>query len=367
VGNHGQPEDGVRLFLVDDNEWRPSFENFPVGGAVGNRRDRPRDVGGREGPPPVIVALAGSVSPVRESEGRDRTTGSLLAAASALLTAFTTLAYALGAFALNPTFFRAIVGENDVAAVPMCLPILAGVLAMSAVHELGHVLAAGRHGVKLGRPVPLPSLQVVTFGSITPLRSFPPTRVALFDVAMGGPGASMLASILLIVSGLSLTITSRSLATFPVVPAAVMKSSFLIGQIVTVVAPTIMLAPLSQPVPVHPFFLVGLSGLVMSAVNVLPIGRLDGGRACAATWGRRVASSTTFLSLIVLAFYSFAGISGIAAFWGSLLLLTRQRLLDVPCVDEVTGVGEVRTNIYVAALAMALMTLSPFPGGAGPI
>jgi len=304
---------------------------------------------------------------VGESEGRDRATGSLLAAASMLLTAFTTLAYALGAYALNPTFFRAIVGENDVAAVPMCLPILAGVLAMSAVHELGHVLAAGRHGVKLGRPVPLPSLQVGTFGSITPLRSFPPTRVALFDVAMGGPGTSMLASILLIVSGLILTITSRSLATFPVVPAAVMKSSFLIGQIVTVVAPTIMLAPLSQPVPVHPFFLVGLSGLVMSAVNILPIGRLDGGRACAATWGRRVASSTTFLSLIVLAFYSFAGISGIAAFWGSLLLLTRQRLLDVPCVDEVTGVGEVRTNIYLAALALALMTLSPFPGGAGPI
>lgn len=177
----------------------------------------------------------------------------------------------------------------------------------------------------------------------------------------------MLASILLLVSGLSLTITSRSLTTFPVVPAAVMKSSFLIGQIVTAVAPTIMLAPLSQPIPVHPFFLVGLSGLVMSAVNILPIGRLDGGRACSAIWGRRVASSISFLSLIVLAYYSFSGISGIAAFWGSLLLLTRQRLPDVPCIDEVTGVGELRTNIYFVVFALALLTLAPFPGGAGPI
>jgi hypothetical protein len=98
---------------------------------------------------------------------------------------------------------------------------------------------------------PLPSLKVGILESITPLRSFPPTRAALFDVAIGGPGASMLTSIALLVSGLSLTITSRSQAKFPTAPAAVMKSSFMVGQLVTIVAPTIMLAPLSQPAPIQ--------------------------------------------------------------------------------------------------------------------
>jgi mannose/fructose/N-acetylgalactosamine-specific phosphotransferase system component IIC len=51
-----------------------------------------------------------------------------------------------------------------------------------------------------------------------------------------------------------------------------MKSSFLIGSIVSVVAPKMMLVPLSQPVPIHPFFLVGFAGLLMTAVNLLPIG-----------------------------------------------------------------------------------------------
>ena len=191
-----------------------------------------------------------------------------------MLTAFTTLSYALSTYALNPTFFKAIVEENDVTAVPLCLPICAGILAVSTLHELGHIAAAKKHRVKLGIPVPLPSLQLGTFGSITPLRSFPSTRKALFDVALSGPVISMLLSLILIIYGLSLTISSQThaLASFPVVPASMMKSSFLIGTLVGVVAPQLMLLPLSQTIPVHPLFLVGFTGLIMSAVNLLPIG-----------------------------------------------------------------------------------------------
>jgi len=176
----------------------------------------------------------------------------------------------------------------------------------------------------------------------------------------------MLVSMILLVSGLSLTISSQSLATFPVVPAATMKSSFLIGSIVSVVAPNMMMVPLSQPIPIHPLFLVGLAGLLMSAVNLLPIGRLDGGRACMAAWGRRPASPISLLSLLALAFYSFSGVSGIIVFWGAIVSLT-QRLPDIPAVDEVTGVGDLRVNSYIALSVMALLALVPFPGGVGPI
>jgi len=267
--NHTELKDEIKLFLVEDNEWRPPYETAGNYGTTFNGWD---DSDEKE-PPPVIIAMAKSVVAEQEEE-RDIRTKSL-AVFSTILTLFTTGAYALSGYALNPTVFNAIVNENDLSAIPSsCLPIFAGVVAISVLHELGHVIAAKKHNVKLGVPVPLPSLQLGTFGSITPLGSFPKTRSAFFDVAVGGPIVSMLVSIILIVGGLSMTITSvgGSLSTLPVVPASMMKSSLLIGSICSVVAPKIMLLPLSRPVPIHPLFLVGLAGLLATSLNLLPIG-----------------------------------------------------------------------------------------------
>jgi len=267
--NHTELKDEIKLFLVEDNEWRPPYETAGNFGSTFNGWD---DSDEKE-PPPVIIAMAKSVVAEQEEERDTRTKA--LAMLSTILTLFTTGAYALSGYALNQAVFNAIVNENDVSAVPSsCLPMFFGVLAISALHELGHVIAAKNHDVKLGIPVPLPSLQLGTFGSITPLRSFPRTRVALFDVAISGPIVSMLVSIMLIVSGLGMTITSvgGSLSTLPVVPASMMKSSLLIGSVCSVVAPKIMLLPFSQPVPIHPFFLVGFAGLLMTSLNLLPIG-----------------------------------------------------------------------------------------------
>jgi membrane-associated protease RseP (regulator of RpoE activity) len=106
----------------------------------------------------------------------------------------------------------------------------------------------------------------------------------------------MLVSVFMIIAGLNLTVAATSFATFPLVPAAVLKSSFLIGSIATLVAPQSMLVPLSQPIPVHPLFMIGLAGLIMSAVNMLPIGRLDGGMYLL---GRKILSLKRVLSTTV--------------------------------------------------------------------
>ena len=84
-------------------------------------------------------------------------------------------------------------------------------------------------------------------------------------------------------------------------------------------------------------------------------------------YGRRAASVVSFASLCVLAFYSFNSVSGIAIFWGALLLLTQQRFADIPCINEVTEVGELRVNGFIALSVLTYLTLLPFPGGIGPI
>lgn len=333
VKMHETLKDEIKLFLVDDYEWRPPFD--------GAREDTR--------PPPVIIALAKQVAPEQESERR---LGSkALAAFSTFITLLTTLTYALSSFALNPGFFNAVVNENDVSLVPICLPIFLGVLAVSALHEFGHFAVAKKYNVKLGWPVPLPSFQVGSFGCITPLRSYPPSRNAMFDVATSGPGLTMLVSILIVAVGLTWTSSEISFTTFPTIPAAVIKSNFLVGSIASVILPNAMLLPLSQPIPVHPLVMVGLAGLNMSAVNLLPIGRLDGGRACMATFGRRPASALSLLSLLILAFYSLSGASGIITFWGALVVMT-QRLPDIPAIDEFTGISKARSIGFMCLLIL---------------
>jgi membrane-associated protease RseP (regulator of RpoE activity) len=135
------------------------------------------------------------------------------------------------------------------------------------------------------------------------------------------------------------------------VPAAVIKSSFLLGSIASILAPKSMLVPLSQPIPVHPLLMIGLAGLIMSAVNLLPIGRLDGGRALMAAFGRRTASVISLLTLLTMAFCSFTGSSGVVIFWGAIVVMT-QRLPDIPAVDEVTAVNRLRSNCYIIFLML---------------
>ena len=93
-----------------------------------------------------------------------------------------------------------------------------------------------------------------------------------------------------------------------------------------------------------------------------PIGRLDGGRASMAAWGRRSASLISLASLLLLAFFSFNGLSGIIAFWGAMLVLTRQRQEDIPALNEVSDIGFFRIASYNALLILSLLTIAPFPG-----
>jgi membrane-associated protease RseP (regulator of RpoE activity) len=156
---------------------------------------------------------------------------------------------------------------------------------------------------------------------------------------------------------------AQTFTSFPVIPSAMMKSSFLVGSIASILFPKVMLAGLSQPIPIHPLFLVGIAGLYMSAVNLLPIGRLDGGRAAMSAFGRRSASLISLLSLLVLAFYSFNGLSGIIIFWGALIVLTQQRVADIPARNEVSGISGSRVTLYNTLFILSILTLMPFPGG----
>lgn len=335
--------DRIQLFLLEDPEWRPGQTREPE-------------------PLPVILAVSSGVVP---EQGNERGNAKkFVTMFSILSTIFTTFAYGVASYALNPTFFDAVVNKSDISVLAQSVPIMIGVFGVNVIHELSHYFAAKVTNTVIGLPVPLPSLQIGSFGAITPFRSFPKNREAMFDVAMSGPIASFMSSIAFMIVGIFLTIHSSAeqISSLATVPAALMKTSLLVGSLTSVLAPKIMMIPLSQPIAIHPLFLVGFAGTVFSALNLLPIGRLDGGRACSAVFGRRNAVLLSFSTLLFLSIAAITGSSTISIFWG-LLVTVFQRNLDVPVRDDWSEVNNTRVTIFFVAMLFTIITLVPFPGG----
>jgi membrane-associated protease RseP (regulator of RpoE activity) len=109
-------------------------------------------------------------------------------------------------------------------------------------------------------------------------------------------------------------------------------------------------------VDVHPLTLVGWLGLVITALNLMPAGQLDGGRIVQAIYGRKIAGRATVVTLIVLAIASLA--TPLALYW-ALFILFLQRNLERPATNELTEPNDARAALGLLSLFLMLATLAP--------
>mmetsp|Transcript_23236 Transcript_23236/g.67069 ORF Transcript_23236/g.67069 Transcript_23236/m.67069 type:complete len:801 (-) Transcript_23236:2043-4445(-) len=312
--------------------------------------------------PPAILAVPSSIQPIRGSDYR-LTTKVLMT----LATIYTTINFAISCYTLSTgSFFESMTTGKSLRPLRQCLSqVGGGIASLLVIYEMARYTVAKRRGMSLSLPTPMPSLHFGTLGCRTQLKSFPRTRKELLDVALSGPVATMLLSVFMLIGGLHLTTTATSaaLAKMPAIPTGIVcKTSFLVSLITMKMCPKLLMLPLSQPVPIHPLVLIGTSGLTFSAISLLPIGRLDGGRAMMAAFGRRNAALASFLSLLILLLSAANGSTTISMFCAFLILLY-QRKAESLVTDEVTGVGPVRVWLYTILLSVAGLTLAPFPGG----
>ena len=129
---------------------------------------------------------------------------------STLTTIFTLFVYSVSSFALNPTFFHAVIDNNDPSILSTCLPIAAGVTCLALLYQAVCTVTARRSGIQLGTHMPLPSFVLGTYGCVTPLRSFPKSRSDLFDLAVVPPLVTAAVSLILIVFGFTLTLSTQT-------------------------------------------------------------------------------------------------------------------------------------------------------------
>lgn len=240
-------------------------------------------------------------------------------------------------------------------------PFTLGLVIILGAHEVGHRIIAQRYGIRLSLPFFLPSLQIGSFGGITRIESLLPSRTILFELALAGPAAGGLVSFLMLIAGL---ILSQPGSLFQV-PTQFFQGSVLVGTLAKVVLGSQLQ---ESVVDVHPLTVIGWLGLVITALNLMPAGQLDGGRIVQAIYGRKTARRTTVATLIVLGIVAITNPSNpIPLYWG-ILILFLQRSLERPSLNELTEPDDARAALGLLALFLMLATLIPLsPGLAGKL
>lgn len=233
--------------------------------------------------------------------------------------------------------------------LPEALPLAVGIIAILAAHEIGHWVMASRHQVRLSWPFFIPTIQIGSFGALTRFESILPNRNVLFDVAVAGPAAGGLVSLVMLISGLLL---SHQGSLFQL-PSQFLQGSILVGTLARVVLKESLQQPL---VDVHPLVVLGWLGLVITALNLMPAGQLDGGRIVQAIYGRKIAARTTIGTLILLGLASL--VNPLALYW-AILILFLQRDLERPSLNELTEPDDARAALGLLALFLMVVTLLP--------
>jgi membrane-associated protease RseP (regulator of RpoE activity) len=229
------------------------------------------------------------------------------------------------------------------------LPIGLGVLSILFSHELGHWWMARRHQIRLSWPFFIPAWQLGSFGAITRFESLLPNRSVLFDIAFAGPAVGGILSIGCLILGLLLPAGASGIA----LPTPFFQGSILVGTL----ARATLGQGIHEPIVVlHPLFVAGWLGLVITALNVIPAGQLDGGRIVQAIYGRKTAGRITIVALVVLAILSFA--NPVALYW-TILVAFLQRQPERPSLEELTEPDDTRAALALLLLFLMLATLLP--------
>jgi membrane-associated protease RseP (regulator of RpoE activity) len=229
------------------------------------------------------------------------------------------------------------------------LPIAAGIWAVLGSGEIARRVLANRYKVGLSWPFFIPTLQIGCFGAIDRFESLLPNRKVLFDIAFAGSAAGGIVSVLMLLTGLLL---SHPGSLFQI-PAEFFKGSVLVGTLAKVVLGS---ALQQQIVDVHPLVVIGWLGLVITAINLMPAGQLDGGRIVQAIYGRKIASRTTLATFVVLAIVSL--VNPLALYW-AIVILILQRNLERPSLNELTEPDDARAALGLLALFLMIAALLP--------
>ncbi len=263
--------------------------------------------------------------------------------------------------------------------IPTGWPFAASLLGILLAHEFGHYLMSRHHKTAATLPffIPLPFSILGTMGAFIQMQAVPKNKRVLFDIGVAGPLSGMVVAVPVLFLGLMLSKLG------PVLPDPngfiegnslfyLFSKYIVFGQLLPSPAATSDL-PLAlhwiqyfftgQPVPfggtdvfIHPVAFAGWAGLLVTALNLIPVGTLDGGHITYALFGGKVRKAYPF----ILATLGVLGLVWTTWWVWAVLLLWLGRVHAEP-LDQITELDQGRRSLGAFMIVLFLLVFSPVP------
>lgn len=245
--------------------------------------------------------------------------------------------------------------QNFVAGLPYSLALM---LILGA-HELGHYFTARAHGMKVTLPyfIPIP-FALGTFGAFIQMKSPTENRRALFDVGISGPITGLIFAIPALLIGLQYsTVVSGAAETDLLHGGADIGSSMLLAVITKMALGEAVTE--GHRLVLHPLAFSGWLGLLVTALNLLPIGQLDGGHIAHALFGRKKGDAigqVALFSLFLLGLFVWSGF----LVW-AIIVFFIAGTKSAPPLNDVSPLDRSRVALGAVAFVLLILILIPVP------
>ncbi|HET89280.1 MAG TPA: site-2 protease family protein [Chloroflexi bacterium] len=243
------------------------------------------------------------------------------------------------------------------------LPFAGTLLGILLAHELSHYFVARRYGSPVSLPyfVPMPLPPMGTMGAVIVQRAPMRNRQAVFDIGVAGPLGGLVVAIPLLILGLSLSSVQPPP---PDVQEVLQEGNSLLYLGIKFLMFGKILPSNGEDVWLHSVAFAAWAGLLVTMINLIPVGQLDGGHVSYALLGRR---SQILGHLVILAMLGWGGwnlingnqAGGFWLLWSFLNMVMNQR--HPPPLDDVTKLGGKRIVLGLAVLAIFILTFTPIP------
>ena len=221
-------------------------------------------------------------------------------------------------------------------------------------HEFGHYWASRRNGVRSTLPyfIPAPPIFIAgTFGAFIQIKQVIPNRRVLMEIGCAGPIAGFVVALPVLVYGLSLSHVSPLLG----IEGVNFGNSLILNICAEL---TLGVDPQSPDfnIHLHPIAFAGWIGMLVTSLNLIPIGQLDGGHIVFALSPKqhKLMGRLFFVALFPLGYFWTGWF-----FWALMIVLVGFK--TVPLSDDTEELGTLHKLLGVVSIVIFLVTFIPVP------
>ena len=225
-------------------------------------------------------------------------------------------------------------------------------LSILIVHEMGHYFVSKKHGIRTSLPffipIPpiLPGFNIGTFGALISSHDPMPNKKALFDVGISGPIAGFVIAVPITILGL---LTSNLVKISTVAEGEIILGSSFLFELLSTLFISI---PEGYVLTLNPIAFAGWIGLLITAINLLPAGQLDGGHIFRSILGDK-QKYAGYIAVFVMIFTGWV--------FFAIIIIFLIGMNHPPPLNDEGSLDKKRKVLFIVAVSILILCYIPYP------